>query len=151
MSQAQYTEDRYGRTDEPAFAGSRHPGRSVPQLLGDLVSQVSSLVRKEVQLARAEVGESVSTAGSSIAMIAAGGLLMLAALMVFLQALIAWLVEQQGWSAAGASLLVGLVVAGLGLILLLVGRSRLSAANLAPRRTAEQLQRDAAVAREQVR
>ncbi len=124
--------------------------RSVTELFGDLASQVSALFRKEVQLARAEVGEKIGEAGGSIGFLAAGGIMALAALIVLLFALVAGLVEM-GMKAWLAGLIVGVVVALAGYALVRTGLSRLKASNLTPRRTAEQLSRDAAVAKETVR
>jgi drug/metabolite transporter (DMT)-like permease len=124
--------------------------RSVTELLGDLASQVSALFRKEIQLARAEVGEKIGEAGSSVGFLAAGGIMALAALIVLLFALVAGLVEM-GLEAWLAGLIVGVVVALAGYALLRTGLSRLKASNLTPRRTAEQLSRDAAAAKEAVR
>lgn len=124
--------------------------RSVPDLLGDLVNQTSSLLRKEVQLARAEMGEKVSQVGASAGSIAIGGALLLAALMILLDAVVAGLVSL-GLSVWLSSLIVGVVIAIIGYVLLRAGLNRLKAANLTPQRTATQLSRDAAVAKEQVR
>jgi drug/metabolite transporter (DMT)-like permease len=124
--------------------------RSVTELLGDLASQVSALFRKEIQLARAEVGEKIGEAGSSVGFLAAGGIMALAALIVLLFALVTGLVEM-GLEAWLAGLIVGVVVALAGYALLRTGLSRLKASNLTPRRTAEQLSRDAAAAKETVR
>ncbi len=57
--------------------------RSLPELFGNLVNQLSTLFRKEVQLARAEVGEKVGQATGSIAYLAVGGVLLLAALITW--------------------------------------------------------------------
>ncbi|HWL82716.1 MAG TPA: phage holin family protein [Roseomonas sp.] len=124
--------------------------RSVPDLLGDLVNQTSTLLRKEVQLARAEMGEKVSQVGASAGGIAVGGALLLAALIVLLLAIAAFLVTL-GLSVWLSQLIVAVVVAIIGYIMLRSGLNRLKAANLTPQRTATQLSRDAAVAKEQVR
>jgi len=124
--------------------------RSVPDLLGDLVEQSSTLVRKEVQLARAEIGEKVAQVGASAGAIAVGGVLLLAALMVLLDAVVAFLVWL-GLSVPLASLIVAVVVAIIGYVVLRGGLNRLKAANLTPERTVTQLSRDASAAKEQVR
>lgn len=123
--------------------------RSVPELLGNLVNQVSTLFRKEVQLARAEVGEKVGQATGSIVSLAAGGVLLLAALMILLEAVVAFL-AYLGIPVPWARLIVGVVVALIGYALVRSGMSGLKTSNLVPNRTVEQLSRDAAVAKEQV-
>jgi hypothetical protein len=76
-------------------------GKSVPDLLGDLVHQTSTLVRKEVQLARAELGEKVSVVGGAATSLGAGVGLLLGALFALTYALIALLVELFGLSETG--------------------------------------------------
>ncbi|MFC7737303.1 phage holin family protein [Roseomonas sp. GCM10028921] len=125
--------------------------RSIPDLLGDLVDQTSTLVRKEVQLARAEIGEKVTIAGAAAGAIAVGAFLLLASLIVLLQAAVAALVEYVGLSATVSALIVAVVVALIGYIVLRGGLSRLKASNLTPDRTVTQLSRDAGVVKEQVR
>jgi xanthine/uracil permease len=124
--------------------------RSVPDLLGDLVQQSSSLVRQEVQLARAEMSEKVSQIGAAAASIGVAGALLLGALIILLQAVVAILVAfgLQVWLA---SLIVGIVVALIGYLLLQGGLKKMKAANLTPDRTVHQVSQDAAVAKEAVR
>ena len=126
-------------------------GRTVTDLFGDLSRQVSALFRNEVRLARAELSERMGAAGGAVAMLAAGAVLAVAALIVLLFALVTWLVEAFEVSPALAALIVGVVVALAAYGLVRVGLSRLKARNLAPRRTVEQLSRDAAVAKESFR
>ena len=66
--------------------------RSVPDLLGDLVNQTTTLVRKEVQLARAELGEKVSVVGAAGMSLGIGAALLLGALIALIQGAIALLV-----------------------------------------------------------
>ena len=70
--------------------------------------------------------------------------------MVLLQALVIALANA-GLGAGWASLLVGVVVAGLGMVLLRTGSRALSPAELAPDRTQDQLKRDAHVVKEQLK
>ncbi|WP_424138331.1 phage holin family protein [Roseomonas chloroacetimidivorans] len=130
---------------------SQHTDRSIPDLLGDLVDQTSTLVRKEVQLARAEIGEKVSVVGAASASLAIGGVLLLGALVILLQAAVAFLVEFVHLSATVSALIVAVVVAVIGYLVLRGGLNRLKASNLTPDRTVTQLSRDAEVAKEQVR
>lgn len=129
---------------------SQDTHRSVPDLLGDLISQTSTLFRKEIQLARAEFSEKASIVGTAGASIGAGALLLLAALIVMLQALIAALVEYAGLSATFSALIVGIVVAIAGYVTLRGGLSQIKASSLTPERTVTQLSRDAEVVKEQV-
>jgi hypothetical protein len=125
--------------------------RSIPDLLGDLVGQMSTLVRKEVQLARAEVGEKVSEVAGASTSLAIGGALLLGALIIFLQAVAAFLVQWFGLSPGLAALIVAVLAAGIGYAVLRGGLAKLKSTNLRPDRTVAQLSRDAEVAKEQVR
>ena len=124
--------------------------RSVPELFTDLVTQLTTLFRKEIQLARTEVSEKVTVAASGIGYIVGGAVLGIAALVILLQAAVAWLVRA-GIPDQWANLIVGVVVAVIAFVLVRMGMNSLKADKLTPSKTVEQLQRDATTAREQVR
>lgn len=124
--------------------------RSVPDLLGDLVNQTSTLFRKEIQLARAELGEKASLVGSAGVSIGAGAVLLLGALIILLQAAVVALVEYADLPATIAALIVAAVAAVIGYLILRGGLNHLKASSLAPTRTVTQLSRDADVVKEQV-
>jgi len=129
-------------------AGAQQP-RSMPELFGDVIGELSSLFRKELQLARAEMGEKVGSITDAITPIAAGGVVMLASLVLLMLALVSLLVHlgvPLGW----AQLIVGVGFALLGYLLLRGGVAKLQATSLVPERTTEQLSRDARVVKEQV-
>jgi uncharacterized membrane protein YqjE len=128
---------------------TEHDDRSLGDLFGRLANQVSSLVRQEIALARTETTARASAVGRDVALIAAGGALLYAALLVVLGAIVLLLIDAglDGWIAA---LLVGVLVALVGGGLVLVGRDRLKAADVAPRRTIETLQDDAEWAKERL-
>jgi len=126
-------------------------GRSVPELFGDLVNQLSTLFRKEVQLARAEMGEKVGEMSSAIPGLAAGGALLFGALIMLLTAFAALLSRLLDLPPGWGFVLSALVAGVLGYVLLRAGLSKLKVSNLVPERTAHQLSRDAQVAKEQVR
>lgn len=125
--------------------------RSIPELFTDVVSQVTTLVRKETQLARAEMSENVSRAAYGLGFIVGGAVLLIPALVILLQAGVATLIEQYGLAAPWAAVIVGGVALLIGAILLFVGLSRLKIENMMPRRTLHQLQSDASVAKDQMR
>ena len=124
--------------------------RSVPELFTDLVTQLTTLFRKEIQLARTEVSEKVTVAASGIGFILGGAVLGIAALVMLLQAAVAWL-GRAGVPEHWAYLIVGVVVAVIAYVLARSGMNSLNAEKLTPSKTVEQLQRDATTAREQVR
>jgi hypothetical protein len=124
--------------------------RSLPELFGTVITQISTLFRQEIQLARAEVGEKVGHAAGAITPLAAGAAMLLGTLILLLFALVSLLVHFDvpvGWS----QLIVAVFAALVGYLLIRSGLNRLSTSNLVPERTAEQLSRDAQVAKEQVR
>lgn len=125
--------------------------RSLPELFGDLVGQLSTLFRKEVQLARAEIGEKANEISLAIPGLVIGGVLLLGALIMLLHALAIGLVLLLGIGPGLAYLATGILATVAGYALLKGGLSRLKASNLVPERTAHQLSRDAQVAKEQVR
>jgi len=126
-------------------------GKSVPDLLGDLVSQTSTLVQKEVQLARAELGEKVSVVGGAATSLGIGAGLLLGALFALTYALIALLVEFLHLSETLAGFIVAALLGLIGYLVLRGGLAKLQGFNLTPDRTVAQLSRDAQVVKEQVR
>ena len=127
-----------------------HEHRTVPELFTDLIAQVTSLFRTETRLARAEINEKIAQAGGGVAMIVGGAVLLIPALAILLQAAVAALIEQ-GFESAIAALIVGGAAFLLGLVVALIGVNQLRVKKLTPQKTIEQLQSDAAVARNQVR
>lgn len=125
--------------------------RSVPELFTTAIGQVTTLFRKEVQLARAEMSEKFGQAAAAIAPIGAGAALLLGALMLLLLAAAAAVARLLHLAPGWAMLIVALVAALGGWLLIRGGLSQLKSSNLVPEKTAEQLSRDAQVAKEQVR
>ncbi len=126
-----------------------HEEKPLGALLSDLARDASTLVRQEVRLARAEINEKISNLRSGVMSLGAGALIAFAGLIILLEAavygLAIWL---DPWLSA---LIVGGVAVLIGVILLMVGRSNLSAERLTPHRTAESLRKDKELAKEQVR
>jgi len=124
--------------------------RSVPDIISDLFLQLTNLFRKELQLARTEVSEKVGQAVGGIVMLLIGAVLLIPALVILLEAAASAIAELTTLESYWASAIVGGATLLIGIILALVGINRLKADKLTPRRTIEQFQRDAAIAREQV-
>ena len=123
--------------------------RGVPDILLDLMREFTQLFRSEIRLAGAEVSEKVSVVGVALGLVVGGAVLLMAALVLLLQAAVAGLVAE-GFSIAVATLIVGGIVLVVGAVLVWLGLNRLNARNLTPKRTLEQLQRDAALAKHEV-
>ena len=92
------------------------------------------LVRKEVQLAKLETNEKISQLTSGLVFVIVGARLMVVALGFLAEALVEGLAALIG-SEGLAALLVGAIVAIVGIILILKGKSNLSPENLKPSRT----------------
>jgi len=125
--------------------------RSVPEIVGDVFSQFTTLMRKEGQLARAEVSENIAAVGRGLGMIVGAAVLLIPALVILLQAGVAALTENYGLASYWSSLIVGGATLIVGVVMASIGRSRLKTENIMPRRTVHQLQQDASVAKQQVR
>ena len=138
------------RTTDPGTEAAAPEHRSTGALLTDVVNQVTSLFRKELQLFRAEIGEKTNQAMAAVGMVVFGLVLLLVALNALMTALIALLVAL-GMGPGWASLVAGLAVLIIGYALISSGRRSLKASSLAPNRTAESLKRDARTAKEAAR
>jgi hypothetical protein len=125
-------------------------GRSLSQLLGDAVQQLSKLMQNEIDLAKAELAAKISRIASSLALFAAGGLFVIPALTLALFSLAAAL-SQAGWSQPVAYLLSAVVAALVAAVLFAIGISHLSAGQLAPEETLTQLGKDKQLAKRAVR
>jgi len=131
--------------------------RPIAELIGGLVSDISSLFRKEVQLAKVEASEKVSETMGAVSSIAIGGVLALGALGVFLAAVVSLLAAflvNQGMDPTLANALaataVTLVVGIAGWMSISKGLSALKASNLNMNRTAASLGRDADIVKERL-
>jgi hypothetical protein len=122
-------------------------GRSIPDIIGSLVRQVTGLIRNESQLARAEISEKIDKLTGAAVLIGAGAVLALPALVILLQGLVVALAES-GWSPALASLFVGVGTLAIGAVLVGIGLGRLKSVSLVPQKTIKQIQQDVAVATE---
>jgi len=125
--------------------------RSVSQLLGDTLTDLTGLFRQEIRLARAEMGEKAAEARHAVPGLAGGAALALGGVVVLLMAAAALLARLLDLPAGWGQLIIGAVAAAAGYGLARAGLAKLRATNLTPTRTAEQLSRDAEAAKEQVR
>ncbi len=122
--------------------------RSVPEIVGDLFSKLTILLRNEAQLARVEVSENMASLARGLGLVVGGAVLLIPALVILLQAGVAALTDAYGMASYWSALIIGGGVLIIGIILLLVGMSRLKLETIMPSKTFHQLQRDASVAKE---
>jgi len=121
--------------------------KSTGSLLSDAMSQVSSLVRSEVDLARAEISENLNSAAVALGMIVGAVVVFLTALNVLSAALVAAMAEA-GIPGGWAALIVGVIFAIIGYVMLKKGTSDLKLSSLAPTRTVKNVKRDANAVKE---
>jgi len=124
--------------------------QAIPGLLSDTAEQLGKLLQNEAQLARAELSQKVSQAATGAAYMVGAALLSIPVLVLLLIALALFLV-QQGLAPA----LSHLIAAGVGLaisaVLAMVGAKYLKPAELKPRMTLHQVERDVQTAKELAR
>jgi sulfite exporter TauE/SafE len=124
-------------------------GRSLGELFSDLVQETRTLVQQEVQLAKTEMSEKVSEVGQDVSYMVLGGAIAYAGLLAVIAAIIMGLSRvMPNWLAA---LIVGVVLAGVGLIVIQSSRSGLKKASIAPEKTTETLQEDKQWLKEQIK
>jgi hypothetical protein len=130
----------------PADNRSTLDGRGVGVLIRDLANDISRLIRSELALARSEATDKMHQTMAALVSIIGGSMLGFAALIILLQAVVQGLSNHMpDWLA---SILTGGAVAIIGAILVYGGQKALSANNLAPDRTAENLRKDMNLVRE---
>ncbi|WP_062208796.1 phage holin family protein [Aureimonas sp. AU12] len=123
--------------------------RSVPDLIGDVLRETTELFRTEGKLIRAEISDKIAQVQVGGGSIAAGAICLLVALVVLAQALVIALAHVVG--AGWAALIVGVVIALVGVALLAKGKKDLETVSLTPDRTLQQLQKDGRLVKEQTR
>ncbi|HEX2225228.1 MAG TPA: phage holin family protein [Thermoanaerobaculia bacterium] len=124
----------------------RDDQRSLGQILKELSTETSTLLRQEVDLAKTEMSEKASRLGSNLGSVAVGGAVAFLGALALLSAVVAGLIslldqfidlEVAVWLAP---LLVGIALAAVGYGLIKKALETLKQESLAPRRTTESLQ-----------
>jgi len=100
---------------------------------------------------RAGMSEKITQVAVGLGLIAGGAILLIPALVILLQAGVSALVTSNVVAEPWSSLIVGGAALLVGLILALIGTSRLKADSLVPNKTIHQIQRDISVAKQQAR
>lgn len=118
-------------------------------LFSDLASDMASLVRQEVTLARVELTQKAKRVGKNVGYLVVGGAIGYAALLAVMAAVIMLLTRVM--PAWGASLLVGIVIAGISWLLIGKALNALQETDLTPRETVETLKEDATWMKQQIK
>jgi hypothetical protein len=130
-------------------------GRSLPELLGSLATDISSLFRKEIQLAKAEASEKVDIILGATQKLAIGAVLGIAAAGVLLAAIVTGLAAifvgmgmDPTLAHSLSAIIVAVVFGGIAWMLISGAISAMRAEKLNMDRTVHSLQRDAQVVTE---
>jgi Putative Actinobacterial Holin-X, holin superfamily III len=116
--------------------------RSIGELFGQLSQDLTLLIRQEIQLARSEMTDKISRLGRNLVSVGAGGFVAYLGGLALMAALILALRDLANISLAWSSLIVGAVLAIVGYSMLQRGLKELKRADLAPRRTVENIRDD---------
>ena len=139
-----------GSYADPAdYRGRDHPGisgqpdvmdSSVGDLLGRVTTDLSTLMRQEVELAKVEIKEEATKAGKASGMLAGAGAVGYLVL-VFLALALMFALDAAmpiGWAALITAVLLGVVAA----VLFVLGRKQFQQVNPKPEQTVETLKED---------
>lgn len=114
--------------------------RTILDLFGELTHETRQLVEQEVQLARAEISEKIGQVERGITSVGIGAAVCYAGfLMLLVAAFFGLNMVVEPWLAA---LIIGVVVAAVGLSIMAAGRENLKNRNLTLPRTQETLRED---------
>ncbi len=125
----------------PGPAAGREQGSdSISDLVRNLATDLSTLLRKEVALAKSEVGESVSEAKTAVGALATGGAIAMAGLVVLLMSAVYGLSNVVApWLAA---LIVGAAALLAGYVMVGSAKKKMSASSIVPDRTMDSAKKD---------
>jgi uncharacterized membrane protein YqjE len=124
-------------------------GRSVPEVLQDIVGNIEEIIRSEFRLAKAEVREEASNAAPPLKMIVVGAGIGFYALGFLLFTLVMGLATMVAtWLAA---LMVGAVLGIIALALITTASKRLKQVNAVPERTIETMKENVQWAKNQIK
>jgi uncharacterized membrane protein len=124
-------------------------GRSVPEVLQDIVGNIQEIIRSEFTLAKVEIKQEAARAKSPVIMCLVGGALGLYALgFLLVTAVFGMATVMPIWIAA---LIVGAVLAVVSIVLLSAAAKRLKHVHKVPERTIETLKENVQWAKEQIK
>lgn len=115
--------------------------QSMQALVAEALRETTDLARKEMALFRTEVSHNVKLLVTGLVAIIASAVFAIATLVLLTDAAVSWLAETLN-SRPLAALIVAVVMFVIFLILVLYGRSKLSAATLEPTRTIRSVEQD---------
>jgi uncharacterized membrane protein YqjE len=128
---------------EPAQAD-----RSLGELVGQVTSDIGTLMTTQLELAKVEIKEEVSRAGKGAGMVGAGGLTAYAAVLMLSVALafgIGDLIDSLGW----AFLIVGAIHAAIATVLVMTGKQQITSVTPVAEQTIASVKEDIEWAKQQ--
>lgn len=111
--------------------------RSVGELIGEVTSDLSTLMRQEMDLAKAEIKEEVAKTGKAAGML--GGAGFAAYMLALFLSIAAWWGLANVMDEAWAALIVALVWGVVAAVLFVIGRKKAREVNPKPERTVSTL------------
>ncbi len=124
-------------------------GRSVPEVLQDIVGNIEEIIRSEFRLAKAEIKEEASQAAPLLKMIVVGAVIGFYALGFLIFTMVMGLATVvPTWLAA---LIVGAVLGLIALALITIASKRLKQVNKVPERTIETMKENVQWAKSQIK
>jgi len=124
-------------------------GRSIAEVLQDILANVQAIIRAEVRLAKAEVREEASKAVSSAVWLLAGAALGICAL-VFALWTVAYALATV-WPMWAAALVLAVVLAAASAAFITAGIRRLKRVSPVPRQTVDTIRENAEWVRQSIR
>jgi hypothetical protein len=124
-------------------------GRSVPEVLQDIVGNIQEIIRSEFRLAKAEVKQEAAKAKAPVVMSIVGGAIGMYAIgFLLLTAMLAMATVMTMWLAA---LIVGAALAVISIAMITKATARLKHVNAVPERTVETLKENVQWAKDQIK
>lgn len=127
---------------DPNYNDRANDPRSTGKVLSDILSSLTGMFRGEIALVKTELQENLKTAVKGLVFLLVAVALGVAALGVLTSALIAALIAA-GLTPLWANLIVGIAFLILAVIFAQMGMKMVAPSNLTPRRSMQNLQRDA--------
>jgi hypothetical protein len=129
---------------EPEFGTTSRTGRSdlsdrsVGELISEVTTDLTTLMRQELELAKAELKQEATSAGKAAGML--GGAGFAGYLVVLFLSVALWAALANGMDEGWAALIVAALWAVVAAVLAVVGRARMRRINPKPERTVQTIQ-----------
>lgn len=129
-----------GRPEVDLAVEPKQPDRSLGELFSTMTSDMSMLIRKEIELAKVETKEEMSKVGNASGMLV-GGIVAAHMALLLLSFALAWLLDEV-MPTPLAFFIVGVIYVIAAAVLVSSGRKKLREVNLKPEQTVQTLKED---------